>query len=382
MAMCKKSLINNILCAAAGILAVACGTDLPLVPAAVFIVAVLWLCNELWYWCMAIPMLMAAAVSAVTKKPEAAGTENKFYRLTSFLLLVVPHLLFALLSFIGALFGEQLSEQLGGLTFSTPLFACSYLSVVALWLFSLRLAVVPLSAEVLWMELFENPGLMQTRSATEVAEMAAAQTPPVPQAEGQGSAPDVSAVGEAPRHPQLQAVAAELIWYGRAAADVYNRRMNPAVLGGGAMLVVAIIMLCTVPQLYGVSLSGCALCGVLGLGLGCMGMHLLRTPSRWAKKLRAAEYALSPTTVYIAEGDTLRTLPLDKDLKLHFELVSGTVGSIFMDHPSLHSHFFGKLLTKAGGVDTTHADSDSAPLAGFVHIADAAMVHELIKSRQ
>lgn len=378
MVMCKKSLINNILCAAAGILAAACGTDLPLVPAAVFIVAVLWLCNELWYWCMAIPMLMAAAVSAVTKRPEAAGTENKFYRLTSFLLLVVPHLLFALLSLIGGLFGEQLSEQLGGLTFSTPLFACSYLSVVALWLFSLRRAVVPLSAEVLWMELLENPGLMQTRSAAEVTEMAAAQTPPVPRAEGQGAAP---AAGDGPRHPQLQAVAAELIWYGRAAAEVYNRRMNPAVFGGVAMLVVAFILLCMVPQLYAVSLLGCALCCVLGPGLGCMGLHLLRTPSRWAKKLRAAEYALSPTTVYIAEGDTLRTLPLDKDLKLHFELVSGTVGSIFMDHPSLHSHFFGKLLTKAGGVDTTHADSDSAPLAGFVHIADAATVHELIKSR-
>lgn len=379
MTLYKKSWIYNLLCAAVGVLA-AGSTGLPLVPAAVFIVVVLWLCNELWYRSMAIPMLMSAVVSAVTKKAEAAGTENKFYRLTSFLLLVVPHLLFALLTLIGRFFGEQLSEHLGGLTFSTPLFACAYLSVVVLWLFSLRRAVVPLSAEVLWMELLENPGLMQTHSAAEVVEMAAGKTAsPVPQAEGQGAAP---AAGDVPRHPQLQAVAAELIWYGRAAAEVYNRRMNPAVFGGGAMLVFAFMMLCSVPPLYTVSLSGCALCGVLGVGLGCMGMHFLRTPTRWAKKLRAAEYALSPTTVYIAEGDTLRTLPLDKDLKLHFELVSGTVGSIFMDHPSLHSHFFGKLLTKAGCVDTTHADSDSAPLAGFVHIADAATVHELIKSRQ
>lgn len=373
MTLYKKSWICNLLCAAVGVLA-AGSTGLPLVPAAAFIVVVLWLCNELWYRSMAIPMLMSAAVCAVTKKAEAAGTENKFYRLTSFLLLVVPHLLFALLTLIDSFFGEQLSEHLGGLTFSTPLFACAYLSVVVLWLFSLRRAVVPLSAEVLWMELLENPGLMQTRSAAEVAEMPAGKTAsPVPQAEGQG---------DAPRHPQLQAVAAELIWYGRAAAEVYNRRMTPAVFGGGAMLVLALIMLCSVPPLYTVSLSGCALCGVLGAGLGCMGLHFLRTPSRWAKKLRAAEYALSPTTVYIVEGDTLRTLPLDKDLKLHVELVSGTVGSIFMDHPSLHSHFIGKLLTKAGGVNTTSADSDAAPLAGFVHIADAATVYELIKSRQ
>lgn len=98
--------------------------------------------------------------------------------------------------------------------------------------------------------------------------------------------------------------------------------------------------------------------------------------------LRAAEYALSSTTVYIAEGDALRTLPPNKELKLHFELVSGTVRGIFMDHPSLRSHFIGKLLNKAGSVDASSADSDSAPLSGFVHIADAATVYELIKSRQ
>lgn len=373
MSMIKKSLIYNGLCAALGAMTAAWCTDLPLGYAAAFIVVVLWLSNELWYRSQIIPMLISDAVSAVKKGTVTADTENKFYRLTSFLLLVAPHLLFALLSLIGTLFGEQLSEYLGGLTFSAPLFACAYLSVVALWLFSFRRAVAPLSLEILSTFLFE-PEVLQARSAADVADMAAAQSPtPVPLADGQGVAP---------RHPQLQAVAAELIWYGRAAADVKNPRMNPAVFGGCAMLVFAFIMLCAVLQLYTVSLSGCGLCCAFGMIFGFMGLYFLRTPSRRAKKLRAAEYALSPTTVYIVEGDKIRTLPLDKDLKLYFELVSGTVGSIFMDHPSLHSHFIGKLLTKAGGVDTTSADSDSAPLGGFVQIADAATVHELIKSRQ
>lgn len=366
----KKSLLLNVVALVLGTLAAVVTAGVPLVPAAVFIALVLWLCNELWYWAISIPLLLAAVWSTAKKQRVTAGTENKFYRLTSFLLLVVPHLLFAALSLLDTVTGQQLSAQTG-LPLSPALFGCAYAAVVLVWCCSLKRAVAPLSLEILYFVLVE-PELLQARAEEDVAAAAAAP-------QGDAAAPSSSS---SPRHPELQRVAAELLWYGRAVTEVSTPGNRSSVMIGGSMTAFALLFLAIAAQLYAVSALGALVAGVLGLVFGFGGYHMLQQPARWRRKLSAAEYGFSSTTVYIVEGDDIRTLPLDRNLNMHFEEVSGTVGNISLDHPDLHSNVFRKLLTQSGGVKTTTAYDLSAPLQGFVQIADAAQVYMQLKERK
>lgn len=365
----KKSLLLNVLALMLGTLAAVAAAETPLVPTAVFTALLLWLCNEIWYWAMGIPLLAAAVWSEAKRKRVADSTQNKIYRLTSFLLPTAPHALFAVLSLLDSVTGHQVAEK-AGLPFTPALFGCAYSAVILVWCCSLKRAVTPLSLGLLWSELFE-PELMQGRSDEEVAAAAAAQATPA----AQGAA-------AAPRHPELQRVAAELVWYGRAVTEVRHPGSIRDILFGGTMAAVALLCLAVAAQLYAASALGALAAGVMAAVLGFFGCRILQQPARWKQKLNAAEYGFTASTIYIVEGTAVRTLPLDKNLNLHYEEVSGTIGSIFMDHPDLHSNVFRKLLTKGGGVETTHAHDPAAPLQGFVQIADAAQVYEQIKARK
>lgn len=364
----KKSLLLNVFALILGTIAAVAVAGTPLVPTAVFTALLLWLCNEIWYWAIGIPLLVAAVWNEVKRKRVADSTQDKIYRLTSFLLLAAPHALFAVLSLLDTVTGHQLSEE-AGLPFSSALFGCTYLAVVLVWCCSLKRAVTPLSLGILWSELFE-PEQMRARSDAEVAAAAAQATPAA-----QGAA-------AAPRHPELQRAAAELVWYGRAVTEVRHPGSLRDILFGGTMAAVALLCLAMATQLYAVSALGALAAGVMAAVLGFFGCRILQQPARWKQRLNAAEYGFTASTIYIVEGGSVRTLPLDKNLNLHYEEVSGTIGSIFMDHPDLHSNVFRKLLTKSGGVETTHAHDPAAPLQGFVQIADAAQVYEQIKARK
>ena len=113
-----------------------------------------------------------------------------------------------------------------------------------------------------------------------------------------------------------------------------------------------------------------------------MTVTLLRAPGRWREKLSRAEYAVTREAVYVAEGQVLRCYPLDKELLMHYEEVSGNTGTIYLDHPSLHKGTLGKLFARAGAVNVSGQNDLSAPLSGLVQIADARRVYHLIKELQ
>lgn len=364
----KKSLLLNVFALILGTIAAVAAAGTPIVPTAVFTALLLWVCNEIWYWAIAIPLLVTAVWSEVKRKRVADNTQNRIYRLTSFLLLAAPHALFAVLSLLDTVTEHQVSEQ-AGLPLTSALFGCTYAAVVLVWCCSLKRAVSPLSLEILWSELFE-PEQMRSRTDEEVVTEAAASVPAVP------------ASAASPRHPELQRVASELVWYGRAAAEVSNPGVRSRAIIGGTMAAGALLCLAMATQLYAVSALGALVAGVLAAGLGLFSYPALQQPARWKQKLTAAEYGFTVSTIYIVEGASVRTLPLDKNLNLHFIEVSGNIGSIVMDHPDLHSNVFRKLLTKSGGVETTHASDPEAPLQGFIQIADAAQVYEMIKARK
>ena len=366
-AMYSRSIVLNIICVAlaVGVAAGYCG--LPVAVSGVFVALVLWLCNEAWYVAASLPALLAGAWTAVRRKRISASVEKKIYHATACLLLLVPHVLFAVLYVADSLTSGLVADELG-LPISTSMFGCAYLAVVLLWFCSLFRAVNPMSLEVLWTFLFE-PELYQTQED----EAAAAPASP--------SLPDAPA--DAPRHPELRKLAADdLLYYGRPEPGVLNPHLRTRLVVGAVLLLLVLLVAGMAVQCYPVSLAGCALCGLLALVFGGVAVSLLRSPGRWRDKLSRAEYAVTREAVYVAEGQELRRYPLDKKLALFYEEVSGGTGSIHLDHPTLHKGTLGKLFARAGAVNVSAQNDLSAPLSGIVQIPAARQVYQLIKELQ
>ena len=365
--MYSRSIVLNIICVTlAACVAVGYG-GLPAAASGVFLALVLWLCNEAWYVSASLPALLAGAWATVRRKRVSALVEKKIYHATAFLLLLVPHGLFAVLYLADSLTSGLVAAELG-LPISTALFGCAYLAVVLLWFCSLFRAVKPMSLEVLWTWLFE-PELYRSQE-----DEAAAVPAPMPLPE---------APADAPRHPELRQLAAEgLLYYGRPEPGVLNPHLRTRLVVGVVLLLLVLLVAGMAVQCYPVSLAGCALLGLLALVFGGVAVTLLRAPGRWREKLSRAEYAVTREAVYVAEGQVLRCYPLDKKLLMHYEEVSGNTGAIYLDHPSLHKGTLGKLFARAGAVNVSGQNDLSAPLSGLVQIADARRVYHLIKELQ
>jgi hypothetical protein len=365
--MYSRSIVLNIICVALAACVAVGHCGLPVVAAGVFIALVLWLCNEAWYVAASLPALLAGAWAAVRRKRVSASVEKKIYHTSSLLLLLVPHVLFAALYLANSLTSGLLAAELG-LPISSALFGCAYLAVVLLWFCSLFRAVKPMSLEVLWTCLFE-PELYQPQPD----EAAAAPASPAP------AAPSAAA----PRHPEVCKLASDgLLYYGRPEPGVLNPHLRTRLVVGVVLLLLVLLVAGMAVQCYPVSLAGSALCGLLALVFGGVAVTLLRAPGRWREKLSRAEYAVTREAVYVAEGQALRCYPLDKELLMHYEEVSGNTGTIYLDHPSLHKGTLGKLFARAGAVNVSGQNDLSAPLSGLVQIADARRVYHLIKELQ
>ena len=104
---------------------------LPAAASGVFLALVLWLCNEAWYVSVSLPALLAGAWATVRRKRVSALVEKKIYHATAFLLLLVPHGLFAVLYLADSLTFDLVATELG-LPISTVLFGCAHLVVVLL----------------------------------------------------------------------------------------------------------------------------------------------------------------------------------------------------------------------------------------------------------
>lgn len=374
-----KSLSLNLLCIFSGVLVAILGCGLSPLSTLLFIAVTVWLCNELWYRVMAIPALFSEVWGAIKKKSVSRKTEKRIYHLTSFILLIAPHLLFALLFFINYLTGNKIAEEFG-LSLTHKLFACTYCSVVALWIASLKHAVYPLSLEIAWTYFFEpelflmrsGDGMKDGDETPPAEEVPAAVPPPLPA--------NTNAVSV--RHPELRKLAGALLYYGRPELGVMNAYVRRNQIVGIVMLVAVLLFAIFAVQLYSQTLIGAGLCAALAFVFGFIACSIMKLPKRWNEKLSKAEFAVSRDNVYIVEGEDIRCFPLDTELCMVYENVSGHVGTIHFDHPSLHQGALGRLFAKVGAVDTSNQVDFEAPLKSFCQIADAEKVYQLIKNNR
>lgn len=378
-----RYLIVNLCCAALGALLAVLWLDAAVVPALLFVVLVLWLCNETWNWFLAIPVLLTASWASVRGKLSLGKEELRLLRLTSLLLLAVPHVFFGVLFLADMLLAHGGSRWLG-LELSHGLFACAYVAVVLLWMAAVRCVVAPLSLEILW-AFFLDPEYFERRSHVEIQpDFSAAGKDQdgsgVSFFASQDAATDAEEV--APDHPQLRAIRGELLYYGRPDLRATTACVRKNVIVGSCLVVVVVLLLWVAVRVYPQSILWASLAGVLGVIMACVSLSELTLPARWNRKLREVEFAVTRTWVFIAEGGELCSLPLDKELRMQYEEVEGEIGTVYFDHPMAHTNPVGRLMAKIRFADVQHTADFSAPLRGFYQIARAQEVYALIRELQ
>lgn len=406
----------NLICVAFGAALASASAGSPFQPTVLFVFAVVWLSNEVWNWAVFGAALINAGWQLVKIRTVKKSLPQKVFTLTSLLLLLVPHAVFAVLYAANTLWDNQLAEAFG-LPLSHGLFACAYAAVVLLWFLAFRGVVGPLSVEglvITWME----PELDLRRSGDEIAaemdrrcsearhESQAKQESPAPlpalaevrmpsDAEdvSSGSTPGNPAAGMSaadaewlgrgwsPSHPRLRELLPELLYYGRPNVSVTNVHVRQNRNFG---LVLALLV---VPFLVAVAWAlipkyplAAIVPGVLALAFGWVAWKQLIMPQRWRDKLNRAEFAFTKTQVFIAEGQELRSFDLDSGLRMMYEEVDGDIATILFDHVNLHKNPVMKFLVKFGTVDdTNNALLEPGPLQGFHQIDGAPRVFLFLK---
>ncbi len=333
-----------------------------------FITAILMLlCNEAWYRCAAIPVLVVAAVNMFRKdsaKKEEKQTRQAL-RLCSLSLLVVPHLIFALLYLANWVTQGQAEAELG-IGIRHGVLACLYIAPALLWLAGLFTGIFPLSIEQLFVH---DDGIVNTATR---AEEAVPAPPPVPT--------DTAA----PRHPQLQALAGELLHYSRPEQDVTHVHARTHATIGYCLLPIVLILIALAANSYEQSVLISGITGILAIIFGLVSIRLINEPYAWRNKLSRVEYACTTTHAYIAEGDKLQAFSIDESLNIQFEAVEGHIGNIYLSQSGKLGTSMRKLLGDKLTINDTRSRYDlNAPLCGFFQIPHAEQVlKQLTELRQ
>ncbi len=363
----KKSIIVNLLCLLVGGVVVWSVQGGSFGAAVLFVALLLWLCNELWYAALTLPGLLLAVWGTLRGK-ECPKVEKGVARAFSLLLLVLPHVLFAVLYGAELLTGGQVSAWLG-MPVSHGLFACAFVAPALLCFICLVSPLPPLSVVVLGAYLFE-PELWTNREPVQ-ADSAQSALPPVP-----------AAAENAPRHPELQKLAGELVYYGRPVMGVTSPYTQRDVLMGGIMLGAGLLALAMAVAAYPDSAIGVVLCLVLALVFGGFGLRMVREPARWNARLRSAEFAFTSSHVYIVEGDAMQVLPLDDSLDITLEEPAGRWGNIYLRQDDKLGAVIHTVYHRVRIHYDSRAVDTSAPLQGFIQIEHAAAVCRQLKEYQ
>lgn len=363
----KKSIGANLLCSLLGAAVVWSVQGGSFGVALLFVLLLLWACNELWCAALTLPGLLLGVWSTLRGK-EYPKAEKGVARVFSLLLLVVPHVLFALMYGAESLSGGQVSAWMG-MPLSHGLFASAFIAPAFLCLICLVSPLPPLSVLVLGSYLFE-PELWVNRESVQ-SDSTQTQLPPAPEA------PENS-----PHHPELQKLAGELVYYARPVIGGITPYTQRDALVGGIMLAAGLLALAMSAAAYQESSLASVLCLVLALTFGGSGWRLLRGPACWNARLRRVEYAFTSSHVYIVEGDDIQVLPLNEQLFITLEEPVGKIGNIYISHREKSGMPMHVVFRKVKiNYDSSRLDT-SAPLQGFIQIENAAAICNRLKKYQ
>ena len=179
----------------------------------------------------------------------------------------------------------------------------------------------------------------------------------------------------APIHPQLKALAGELLHYSRPEPGVNHIHARTHATIGYCLLPIVLILIALAANSYEQSVLISGITGLLAIIFGLVSYRLINELNAWRKKLSQVEYAYTATHAYIAEGDKLQTFSIDESLNIQFEAIEGHIGNIYLSQSGKLGTRMRKLLgDKLTINDTGSRYNLNAPLCGFFQIPHAEQV--------
>ncbi len=320
--------------------------------ALLFTAIILWLCNEVWYWLISLPVLIAAIVGEIRRKPLSEKTGGKFIRLGSLSLLVTPHILFAILYGLNNITQGKLASEIG-IPLEQSCFIIAFIAVALLWVFNMVTCMVPLSVGVLFSRIFEPELWTEDTTPAEVDPLRALE--------------------ELPRG---------VLYHSQPVLSVTPAHVRGNFRTGLFLLPFVLLLLGMAVGFVGQSIYAAVFCGLPALLFGFVSIHFLRWPSLWRKRLEGVEYSFSRDTVYITDKGVKRSYALDEGLNLSHEVVEGKVGNIYISPTGKVGRAFKGILgkMKVDVVDTSMQSDLNAPLMGFFQIEDSMNIFKLLVS--
>lgn len=352
-------IINGICTAVAA--SIAAWQGAPVLSTVLFITVLLLLCNEAWYRTAALPALFVALIGQLRKtSAQKQGKRDRVaLRLSSCMLLLVPHLIFGVLYAADTLTQGKAAAELG-ICISHSVFACAFAAPALLWLIARVSTVFPLSVEQIFVQ---DEFILNTPAASD-------ELPPVPQNE----------LSTQPRHPQLRAQASELLYYASPEPGAANVHARTHATIGYCALPIVLILAALALNSYEQSALIAGVCGALAAIFGWVCYTLISEPAAWQRKLSRVEYAFTATHAYIAEGDELRTFTIDSTLSIQYEEIDSHTGNIYLTQSGRIGTTMRKLMgSKLQINDTRSTSNPKAPLCGFFHIRNGAQICQQLK---
>lgn len=320
----------------------------------------LLICNEIWGRVLFISALISGVPKMLRKEPASDKNGIPFYRLTSPILLIIPHLLFGIIVLLHQLCPEDV-ENLLGATPSASLFAGMFVGVAIVWLCCMIKPIPIFTMEYVLSSIFEPE--LTCQSVDTSSEKTPEQPGIPPQADENG-----------------------ILYRGKPELRVMNAYMRRDIGIGIAFcllaLLIALILYSGEIQaapgsdpalLYAAGL----VMAVLGVIFGAFGIKMLLSPRRWRQKLRRQEYVITPTEAQILDvGKVIRRYPIDHTLNLNSEHISRDIGNIYMMNDSKTSGFLKKVF--GNKLQITDEQKNASARMGFYHIAGASSVYKLL----
>ena len=388
--MKKSTTYANLFSLTAFTIAMTCcghGTN-PLWKLLVFQFIILWLSNEVWLRFTSIPGIVGVLLGAIGKlTPEKTGKIGGIlYRLSTLTLLVVPHLFYTILFLVNLFTNEGLTHLLG-FEISHTLFACSWGSLLLMWIWAQIARIAPMSitnaisSPLDWKALINkaynarqnNRQLCTHHSA--VAIPANAQALPT-------------------QHRDLLSHLIEdneqVLYTSTPVLHVTNKHARRAVKMGYLQIAIIMLLLAFASAIAQQTRGNDRLLFlVVPVGLilifSISAYHFFKEPARWRKKLSHVSYTVTNKRILILEGDEARDFKFSEKLLFKSELIDGNVGNIYITRPGLAEALLGAMFARLIDEDAQSAELEphlSRPLPGLFHIENAEDVTKLIEEQQ
>ena len=354
--------------------------------ALLFQLLVFFIINEVWYWLCTWPGVFLSLFQQIKNKnvPEQnrgkyVGGLNRLVRMTSVIILILPHVIYGTLWLVNLL-SQHALQRWGGVSLDASLFLPSYLSCIVFFILVFIFPIQPYSISHFMMEWFE-PGLGKEKVTEEKDDSSASSyTAPLNVRNEEYEGHSILFDAHYGRVMKEMVASEELLMMTAPIPYAFNRQTRMELMIGVPFILasawVASMLFRVVPQ-SGYSFIFWALLLML-LVFFPMGCLLVFSPARWKKRLSRTDYFITSKRVFLAEENDLRQF-LWKDepyisLQMHHELL----GSVYISRRTRVSACLDKLFGK-GKVNAYETD-ETDKMNGLLNIPQAEKVYAMIES--